>query len=101
LGRSLQTTDAQGAIADGAEMVRQLRSAAERRGVTIRTGYRAARLVLNDQADVVGLEAIPAGIDPSSAASSPSAVPDRLLLGAGKAVLFASGGFSHDPAMVR
>lgn len=104
LGRSLHTVDAQGDRANGAEMVRQLRAAAEQRGVTILTGYRAARLVLNDRRQVIGLEATPAGADPAGtpeAVASPAAgEAGAIAIGASKAVLFASGGFTHDPALV-
>lgn len=100
-GRSLVTIDEQGNPATGAEMIRQLRAAAEARGVEILSGYRALRLVLDDDGAVVGLEASSAGSDPGDGTPSPDEVDSSILaIEADKAVILASGGFTQDPSLV-
>src|SRR5918912_1298934 len=70
-------------MSDGCEVgVRTMSAAAARDGVDIRTGHRVQRLVCADGA-VVGVEATAAG-----------AAPVRVR--ARKAVVFATGGFTHD-----
>jgi 3-oxosteroid 1-dehydrogenase len=82
-GRVLVPVDASESMADGGQnAIRTLSAAAARDGVQIRTGHRVQRLVLRE-GRVVGVEA-----------STPDGVTHRI--GARKAVVFASGGFTHD-----
>jgi 3-oxosteroid 1-dehydrogenase len=61
-------------------------SAARRDGVDIRTGYRVQRVIRNEADEIVGVEA-------SGASGKGLAVRAR------KAVIFATGGFTHDVEM--
>ncbi|HZD65111.1 MAG TPA: FAD-dependent oxidoreductase, partial [Acidimicrobiales bacterium] len=82
-GRVLCPADASESMADGGEQaIRSFAAAAARDGVEVRTGHRVQRVVL-DQGRVVGVEAT---------------TPDGALhrIGARKAVIFATGGFTHD-----
>src|SRR3954466_2136857 len=82
-GRVLVPEDAGESMSDGGEVgVRTMSEAATRDGIDIRTGHRVQRLVTTDGA-VVGVEATTA---------SGAAVRVR----ARKAVIFATGGFTHD-----
>src|SRR5690349_21759174 len=82
-GRVLVPEDARESMSDGGEVgVRTMSEAAARDGVDIRTGHRVQRLVMADGA-VVGVEATTVG---------GTAVRVR----ARKAVIFATGGFTHD-----
>jgi 3-oxosteroid 1-dehydrogenase len=87
-GRVLVPEGARETMSDGGEVgVRTMSEAAQRDGVDIRTGHRVQRLVVSDGA-VVGVEA-----------SVPGA--GTLRVRARKAVIFASGGFTHDLEMRR
>jgi hypothetical protein len=82
-GRVLVPEGARPSMSDGGEVgVRTMSAAAERDGVDVRTGHRVQRVVLADGA-VVGVEAT---------------TPDgaTLRVRARKAVVFATGGFTHD-----
>jgi 3-oxosteroid 1-dehydrogenase len=82
-GRVLVPRDARESMSDGGlNAVRTLSAAAERDGVDIRLGHRVQRVVLRE-GRVVGVEASTAG-------------GGTLRVGARKAVIFASGGFTHD-----
>jgi hypothetical protein len=87
-GRVLVPVDARESMSDGGEnAVRTLSAAAERDGVDIRTGHRVQRLIVDGEA-VVGVEA-----------STEDGATVRV--GARKAVVFATGGFTHDPELRR
>jgi 3-oxosteroid 1-dehydrogenase len=82
-GRVLVPVDASESMSDGGEnAVRTLSAAAERDGVDVRTGHRVQRVIVND-GRVVGVEATTA-----------DGATHRI--GARKAVVFSSGGFTHD-----
>jgi 3-oxosteroid 1-dehydrogenase len=82
-GRVLVPRDARESMSDGGvNAIRTMSAAARRDGVDIRVDHRVQRLVL-DGAAVVGVEA-------------PSADGTPLAAFARKAVIFASGGFTHD-----
>jgi 3-oxosteroid 1-dehydrogenase len=82
-GRVLVPRDASESMSDGGEnAIRTLSAAAERDGVEIRTSHRVQRLVV-ESGRVAGVEA-----------STPDGRTHRI--GARKAVIFATGGFTHD-----
>jgi hypothetical protein len=88
LGRVLVPAGARDSMSDGgAVAVRDLSAAADRYGVDVRTGHRVQRTVV-DGKRVVGVEAT---------RSDGSTVRVR----ARKAVIFASGGFTHDVELRR
>ena len=66
--------------------IRTLSAAAERDGVDIRTGHRVQRVVRDEGGRVVGVEAT-------------TADGATVRVGARKAVVFATGGFTHDPEL--
>ncbi|MDH6292466.1 FAD-dependent oxidoreductase [Rhodococcus opacus] len=87
-GRVLIHEDAKDTMADGgAQSIRSMTEVAVRDGVDIRTRHRVQRLI-RDDGRVVGVEA-----------STADGHTVRLL--ARKAVIFATGGFSHDPELRR
>lgn len=87
-GRVLVPVDARESMSDGGlNGIRTLSAAAERDGVRVRLGCRVQRLIRDGDA-VVGVEAT----DAAGAA---------LRIRARKAVVFASGGFTHDPELRR
>jgi 3-oxosteroid 1-dehydrogenase len=82
-GRVFVPRDARESMSDGGvNGIRTMTAAAERDGVHVRTGHRVQRL-LRDHDTIVGVEA-------SAADGTPLRVHAR------KAVIFASGGFTHD-----
>lgn len=84
LGRVLLPKDAIETMSDGGEVaIRTMSAAAERDGVDIRTGHRVQRVIRNSSGEVVGVEADDA-----------DGQTRRFL--ARKAVVFGSGGFTHD-----
>ena len=88
-GRVLVPKGARDTMSDGgAVAVRTMSEACTRDGVEIRTGHRVQRLVRNDQGRVTGVEV-------DTAANGP------LRLKARKAVIFGSGGFTHDTELRR
>lgn len=88
-GRVLLPRDACESMSDGGEVaIRTLSAAARRDGVDIRTGHRVQRLIRDADGRVVGVEA-----DTADGRS--------VRLAARKAVIFASGGFTHDAELRR
>jgi 3-oxosteroid 1-dehydrogenase len=86
-GRVLLPRDASESMSDGGTVaIRTLSAAAERDGVAIRTGHRVQRVVRDDGGRVVGVEAT-------------TGDGKGVRIGAGKAVVFATGGFTHDPEL--
>ncbi|MEZ5668356.1 MAG: FAD-dependent oxidoreductase [Alphaproteobacteria bacterium] len=83
-GRVLLPKGARESMSDGGEVaIRTMSAAAEAAGVDIRTGHRVQRLIVNSAGAVVGLEA-------------ETGDGRAWRFGARKAVIFASGGFTHD-----
>jgi 3-oxosteroid 1-dehydrogenase len=83
-GRVLLPKDAKESMSDGGEVaIRTMSAAARRDSIEIRTGYRVQRVVLDQSDRVVGVEA-------------DTAEGGNIRLKARKAVIFASGGFTHD-----
>ena len=76
-------------MSDGGQVaVRSMVAAAERDGIDIRTGHRVQRIIRNGKNEVIGVEA-------------DSARKRTLRFRARKAVIFATGGFSHNPELRR
>jgi succinate dehydrogenase/fumarate reductase flavoprotein subunit len=87
-GRVLIHEDANESMSDGGLVsVQSMEAAARRDGVDIRTLHRVQRVVLSGDA-VVGVEAT-------------TARGETLRVGARKGVIFATGGFTHDPELRR
>jgi hypothetical protein len=87
-GRVLVPRDARDTMSDGGAVgVASMAAAAERDGVDIRVGHRVQRLIVRDGA-VMGVEA-------STSDGSTHRFAAR------KAVIFATGGFTHDPDLRR
>jgi 3-oxosteroid 1-dehydrogenase len=86
-GRVLLPKGACDSMSDGGEVaIRTMSSAARHDDVDIRTGYRVQRVIRNERDEIVGVEA--------SGASGKG-----LTVRARKAVIFATGGFTHDVEM--
>jgi 3-oxosteroid 1-dehydrogenase len=77
-----------GSFGLGDEMVRQLHAALDSRKVQILLNHRAVRALANPRGEVVGLEAEKLG-------------GARVRIRARRGVVFASGGFTHDPELLR
>ncbi|WP_166361985.1 FAD-dependent oxidoreductase [Pseudomonas akapageensis] len=88
-GRVLVPKDARESMSDGGRVaIRTLTAAAKRDGVKIRTGERVMKVILNDKGEAIGVE-----VETEEGA--------RLRVKARKAVIFATGGFTHDPELRR
>ena len=88
-GRVLLPRDAGASMSDGGQVaIRTMSAAAHRDGVEIRTGHRASRIVLGSGGAVIGVEATT--LDGAIFRAR-----------ARKAVIFATGGFTHDPELRR
>lgn len=86
-GRVLLPADACESMSDGGKVaVESMQAAALRDGVQIMTGVRVQRIVRNGTGEVVGVQGTRASGEP-------------LTLSARKAVIFATGGFTHDPVL--
>jgi predicted oxidoreductase len=84
-GRVLVPEGARATMSDGGQVgIRTMSAAAERDGVDVRVSHRVQRLVIEGGA-VVGVEA--------------SGPVGAVRVGARKAVIFATGGFTHDPEL--
>lgn len=77
-----------GSFGLGDELVRQLKSACEKRGVAILLGHGVDGLVVNAKGEVAGLRA-----------TKKDGTPVRVR--ARQGVVFASGGFTHNPTLMR
>jgi len=85
-GRALGPVKGDGSVGLGVDLMEQLGNAVRKRAIPILLGHRAMRLVLDDARRVVGIEAEAAG----------KVVSFR----ARKAVIFATGGYVHNPEFV-
>ncbi len=85
VGRTLQPSDRDGGPGFGADMVRQLSAFAQAKGAPVRVEHAVTRIVMDDSRRVIGVEVkTPNGVQ---------AVRAR------KAVIFGSGGFTHNVEM--
>lgn len=83
-GRVLFPKDGSASMSDGGQVAtRTLTAAARRDGVAIKTGHRVERVIQNAKGAVIGVEAS-------------TEEGGRLRVRARKAVIFATGGFTHD-----
>ena len=84
VGRVLVTKQARDSMSDGGvHAVRTMAEGARKAGADIRTSHRVQRLIVDDDGRVVGVEA-------------ENAKGKTIKVGARKAVIFATGGFTHD-----
>ena len=86
-GRALVPITPDGQVGNGAELIRQFRAALDAAGIPIRTGLRAQRLIM-DAGRVAGL-------------AMTQSDGKTLNIRARHGVIFASGGFTHNPQMRR
>lgn len=85
-GRVLFPKDGAPSMSDGGQVAtRTLSTACRRDGVTVRTSHRVQKVILNDKREVIGVEV-----------KNDDGV---LRVKARKAVIFATGGFTHDPEL--
>lgn len=85
-GRVLFPKDGAPSMSDGGQVAtRTLSTACRRDGVTVRTSHRVQKVILNDNREVIGVEV-----------KNDDGV---LRVKARKAVIFATGGFTHDPEL--
>jgi 3-oxosteroid 1-dehydrogenase len=85
-GRVLFPKDGAPSMSDGGQVAtRTLSTACRRDGVTVRTSHRVQKVILNDSREVIGVEV-----------KNDDGV---LRVKARKAVIFATGGFTHDPEL--
>ncbi|MFM0000511.1 FAD-dependent oxidoreductase [Paraburkholderia dipogonis] len=83
-GRVLIPAGACESMSDGGKVaIQSMHAAAQRDGVDVRTGLRVQRVILNEAEEVVGIEAT-------------DVEGNDVRLGARKAVIFATGGFTHN-----
>ncbi len=85
-GRALGPVKDDGTMGGGVDLMAQLGAALRERNIPILLGHRAMRLIVNEAGRVVGLEAESEG--------------EVVSLRARKAVIFASGGYAHNPEFV-
>jgi hypothetical protein len=86
-GRVLLPKGARDSASDGGVVaVRNMSAAARKAGIDIRTNHRVQRVIVNDKGEVIGLEA-------DNASGKTQRIRAR------KAVIFATGGFTHDVDM--
>ena len=85
-GRALGPVKEDGTMGGGVDMMAQLGAALRERNIPILLGHRAMRLIVNEAGRVVGLEVDSAG--------------QVVSLRARKAVIFATGGYVHNPDFV-
>jgi succinate dehydrogenase/fumarate reductase flavoprotein subunit len=82
-GRDLSATDG----GSGAGMIKQFKKVADAKGIPVLTEHRVTRILRNSSGQVVGVEATHGGA--------------TVTVRANKAVVFGSGGFTHNPEMRR
>ena len=83
-GRVLYSQDPEGKMSYGGELVRQLRAWAVSNGIKILTNHQAKRIIRNNKGETIGIEVLANG-------------KEVLNFHARKAVVFGSGGYTHNP----
>ncbi|RLA12565.1 MAG: flavoprotein [Gammaproteobacteria bacterium] len=82
-GRAIVPQKPNGSLGNGAELMRQLKAAVDKRRIPVLTRHRADDLVLDDSGRVIGIVAIKRD-------------GTRIKIEARKGVIFGSGGFTHN-----
>jgi 3-oxosteroid 1-dehydrogenase len=82
-GRCLYTQNKEGKLSYGGELVRQLKAWANTKNIPIFTNHEVKHILRNDQGEVIGLTVLKEG-------------KDTLNFRARKAVMFGSGGYTHN-----
>jgi 3-oxosteroid 1-dehydrogenase len=85
-GRLVYSVGLDGKMAYGGELIRQLKSWADTHGVSLLLNHRVTRILQNQKGEVIGAEAL----------TKDQTVTFR----ARKAVVFGSGGFTHNPSLM-
>ena len=86
-GRCLYTEGEDGKLAYGGNLVKQLKAWAVAHDIPILTNHEVTKILKNDREEVIGLEVLVDG-------------KDTVTFHAKKAVIFASGGYTHNPEMM-
>jgi len=86
-GRVLYSKNQEGNMAYGGELIRQLKKWAASNGIPMLTNHQVTRILRNDKEEVVGLEVLVNG-------------QEVLNYRARKAVIFGSGGYTHNPELM-
>ena len=84
-GRHMAPVDAEGKPGAGAELIKQMKAAADKNGIPLLTSHAVTRLVRNSSGEVVGVEADADG--------------QTIAVRARKGVVFGSGGFTHNHSL--
>jgi 3-oxosteroid 1-dehydrogenase len=84
-GRHMSPVDSSGTPGAGSELIKQMKAAADKRAIPLLVSHRVARLIMNGAGEVVGVEADNDG--------------KTVTVRARKAVVFGSGGFTHNRAL--
>ncbi len=85
-GRLLYSMGADGKLAYGGELIRQLKTWADGHDIKLLLNHRVSRIVRNQKGEVVGVEA--------------THQDGKVRLHARKAVIFGSGGYTHNPELM-
>ena len=86
-GRILYSKDANGKQAYGGELIRQLKACAKANGIAVLAEHRATKIMRNSNAEVIGLEVR-------------TKEEKTLYFRARKAVVFGSGGYTHNAELM-
>jgi 3-oxosteroid 1-dehydrogenase len=101
-GRGLAPTTEEGTAGNGADLIRHLRTYAEDNDIPIMLEHRVTAVVTNDQGEVIGVEATGVSASPGGATpvASPAGEGAVVTVRAHKAVIFGSGGYTHNKDLV-
>ncbi|MCE5196549.1 MAG: FAD-dependent oxidoreductase [Negativicutes bacterium] len=86
-GRVLYTQNPEGKLSYGFELIRQLETWARSHDILILTDHRVMKIMQNEQKEVIGLEVVKEN-------------KEILKIKAHQAVVFGSGGYSHNPELM-
>ncbi len=86
-GRVLYSEGPDGKMAYGSELVRQLKAWADSKNIKLILNRRVSKIILNENKEVIGVEAI-------------TNENQKVTFKAKKAVIFGSGGFTHNPELM-
>ncbi len=89
-GRLIAPTMTGGAVGYGVDLVRQFRAYLDDAGIETLVSHRAQQLYVNSEGHVIGLQALNNG----------SGTPVEVNIRANKAVVFGSGGFTHNKEFI-